>query len=142
MKRNGLLSISILMLAVNSYAGSWVSSGNNTYYSGGNVGIGVTASKAYGPEWMQGGLTIGSATNYNGVNHWDMTDDLVPYAFHEFGHTVQFIGLSGIAGALNGNNDNTWQAYIGLGGTGTIWTSGFWETGASKSGAVVWGLIF
>jgi hypothetical protein len=35
---------------------------------------------------------------------------------HEFGHTIQFIGLSGLGGVLN-----PWTSYLALGAPGTVW---------------------
>jgi hypothetical protein len=72
-----------------------------------------------------GGLTIGSASVYDSN------------AVHEFGHTIQFIGLSAVIGANGGSNWDVWHTYLALGIVGTVpYLGAGWEASADVLGKV------
>lgn len=110
--------------------------GGGVQAAGGNGLNGWVSSKyAYGPAKLQGGLTIGSATGFNGVQPGNATPEGLTWGLHEFGHTVQYIGLSAFTGALQGNSDHAWAGYLGLGVAGLAGGGdSFWEAGADTVG--------
>ncbi|WP_373998294.1 FG-GAP-like repeat-containing protein [Bdellovibrio bacteriovorus] len=95
----------------------------------------IVSNKGFGPEWMQGAMTMGPATNYNGVTLATKTGSTT-FGAHEFGHTLQFIGLSAVNGAVKANTDGVWASYIGLGITGAVSPNNFWERNATEAGAL------
>lgn len=113
---------------------------------GGGVGVAggnglqgfVTSTNGYGP--FQGALTLGSAASYNGAtpasNIYAEGEFVTTFANHEFGHTLQFIGMAAIAGASGASSmDIVWQSYVGFGIIGTIPVVGApWEGMASFLG--------
>ncbi len=86
----------------------------------------ISSNKSYG---FGDGLTLGSSSNL--FNKY--TPDL---ATHEFGHTVQFIGLAAIGSATGRPMENTWGMYIGLGVLGTSSYGTWWEKNADALGGV------
>jgi hypothetical protein len=74
-------------------------------------------------DGRQSGLTIGSSAIF----------DSASVASHEFGHTLQFIGIS----ALTRSPQEAWNAYLGLGAIGTIPIVGSaWEAPATWLGGL------
>ena len=90
-----------------------------------------------------GGLTLGSATILDGVTAGDAAGSgtlAASIGAHEFGHTIQYLGLAAASGAYSNYRDqivlNTWGAYLGLGLLGTIPVAGtWWENMASWLGS-------
>ena len=109
--------------------------GGGVVAAGGNGLNGWVESKT--PILGGGGLTIGSATLLSGVAPSDAAQ-YGSFAAHEFGHTLQFIGLSAAAGALN-SQATAWGAYGGLGVLGAVAPGGagaWWEQNATALGGL------
>jgi RHS repeat-associated protein len=74
----------------------------------------VVSKKAAFVGYSETGLTIGSAATYNAGGGTAL-------AGHEFGHTLQFIGIA----ALNSDPKKTWEIYGAIGAFGTIPMDGY-----------------
>lgn len=89
----------------------------------------VASNNAFGVPGG-GGLAIGSATTFAGA------DSIGAIRSHEFGHTLQFFGLSALSGAAGTGSAGVWGAYGGLGVWGAVVPTGsgaWWE-------GMAWGL--
>lgn len=76
-------------------------------------------------------MTFGSATK---LSNSSKTPGLVA---HEFGHTLQFIGLSALSGAAGGRSmENLWGAYSLIGIVGITSYGSWWEGMADVFGGV------
>lgn len=86
----------------------------------------VSSASPIKDGWSHG-LTTGSAA---------FLDDAA-LAAHEYGHTLQFIGISFLGGATKRPLENTWLAYLSLGAAGYIGgTSHWWELNADHLGGL------
>ncbi len=85
-------------------AGGIIRAGGNGFN-----GYTETLGTAYAPS---GGVTIGSATSFNGVSSGFVDANI----WHEAFHTIQFIAISG----GSKNTQKAWEAYIGVGLLGTM----------------------
>jgi hypothetical protein len=104
--------------------------GGGVAEAGGHNGLqGFVRSNSSTVAGRSNGLTIGSAAFY----------DNAEVASHEFGHTLQFIGLSAVMGLNHSSNWDVWRMYLSLGVAGAIPYLGVgWEAGASAIGAAAW----
>ena len=134
-RRNLNISGGLLATGV---VGGWLTGGAAGVADAGMNGVLSGYVKTKAPIFGRGALTLGSSTFFNGVS---LNQDLlgkgirpiVSLAVHEFGHTVQFIALSGFG-------INPWLPYIGLGGAGLAGQLGLFPPGLHWDNlASVWG---
>ena len=104
-------------------------------FGGGVAGAGgnglqgyVVSNNAIGG--VQGGLTIGPSTLFADRG------SVAAVGVHEFGHTIQFIGLAGAAGLAGRGPGDVWGAYLGLGVLGLTPAGAWWENMATGLGAM------
>ena len=119
----GVAFLGVGTIAADLFGGGVASAGGN------GLNGWVSSNDTFGVP-NGGGLTIGSATAFSGANNGLIMA-------HEFGHTLQFIGLSALSGAVGTGSAGAWSAYAGLGGLGAAFPSGagaWWENMASNIG--------
>jgi RHS repeat-associated protein len=98
-------------------------------------------------QGLSGGMTIGPATGYSGLVPSSTLDSgfgsgWITFGEHEYGHTLQYIGLSALAGMnsrsdVNAANNTIWGTYLGAGFTGLFPAiSAPWENSASRLGYI------
>ena len=111
--------------------GGLVAAGNNGLFQG--------FIHSRNPIGLRGGLTLGSGAVFSGGRGLSalVTETGPSLAQHEFGHTVQFLALSHIAGNVGGRYAEwgPWMVYLGLGAVGTQPWGCWWEQTADYLGS-------
>jgi RHS repeat-associated protein len=109
--------------------------------AGANGGFAGSGSKRLLQGYVQfegnqgGGLTLGSSSGlYRAGTGPAIRGSPITLAAHEFGHSLQFVGLSAFGGVAN-----PWISYLGLGAPGLIWHANPWERAASWLGGAALG---
>jgi RHS repeat-associated protein len=102
-------------------------------FGGGVAGAGGNGFQGYvvsnsAIAGQSGGLTVGSSALYT------TRGASTALAAHEFGHTLQFIGLAGLGGAAGAGPGAVSGAYLGLGALGLTSAGAWWENMATGLG--------